>query len=77
MVGIEAAETEFPGTNGDPEKDLYGTPALTRVLAGKTINYSIYYVRLAHGVDDLPRFESDIQSLGALGSADEVTRPPR
>jgi hypothetical protein len=74
VVGIEAAESEFPGTNGDPEQDLYATPALKRALAGKTIDYTIYYVRLAHGAADLPRFESDIQALGALGSADEVTQ---
>jgi FtsX-like permease family len=73
VVGIEASEGEFPGDNGDPEKDLYGTPALARVISGKSIAYSIYYVRLDHGVDDLPKFESDMQALGALGSADQVT----
>ncbi len=45
----------------------------TRALSGKTIAFSIYYVRLVHGVDDLPKFESDTQALGALGSADQVT----
>jgi FtsX-like permease family len=73
VVGIEAAEGEFPGTTGDPEKDLYATPALARALSGKTIAFSIYYVRLVHGADDLPKFQSDTQRLGALGSADEVT----
>ena len=56
-----------------PEKDLYATAALARALSGKTIAFSIYYVRLVHGVDDLPKFESDTQALGALGSADQVT----
>jgi hypothetical protein len=73
VVGIEASEGEFPGDNGEPERDLYGTPALARVLAGKTINFSIYDVRLAHGAADLPKFESDAQTLGALGSADDLT----
>jgi FtsX-like permease family len=73
VVGIEAAEGEFPGTTGDPEKDLYATPALARELSGKTIDFSIYYVRLVHGADDVPKFESDTQGLGALGSADEVS----
>jgi len=73
VVGIEASEGEFPGTNGEPEKDLYATPALERELHHKTIDFSIYYVRLLHGTDDLPSFESDTQALGALGSADQVT----
>ena len=73
VVGIEASEGEFPGDNGSPEKDLYATAALGRALSGKTIAFSIYYVRLVHGVDDLPKFESDTQALGALGSADQIT----
>jgi hypothetical protein len=73
VVGIEASEGEFPGDNGEPQKDLYGTPALARALSGKTIFFSIYYVRLVHGVDDLPKFESNMQTLGALGSADQIT----
>ena len=73
VVGIEAAPSEFPGDNGDPEKDLYATPALTHVLAGKTFGFSIYNVRLTHGAHDLPKFESDAQALGALGSADQIT----
>jgi hypothetical protein len=73
VVGIEASEGEFPGSNGEPEKDLYATSALARALSGKTIAFSIYYVRLVHGADDLPKFESDTQALGALGSADQVT----
>jgi hypothetical protein len=28
VVGIEAAVSEFPGTDGEPEKDLYATAAL-------------------------------------------------
>jgi hypothetical protein len=73
VVGIEASEGEFQGDNGSPEKDLYATSALGRALSGKTIAFSIYYVRLAHGADDLPKFESDTQALGALGSADQIT----
>ena len=41
-------------------------------MAGRTINYSIYYVRLNHGVGDLPRFESDAQGAGAIGTANQV-----
>jgi hypothetical protein len=73
VVGIEASVGEFPGTNGQPEKDLYATAALARALSGQTIDFSIYYVRLDHGIDDLPQFETDTQTLGALGSADQVT----
>jgi hypothetical protein len=73
VVGIEAAPSEFPGDNGDPEKELYATPALTRALGGQTFHLSIYDVRLTHGAHDLPKFESDTQALGALGSADQIT----
>ncbi len=73
VVGIEASASEFPGDSGDPEKELYATSALTRALAGKTFHFSIYNVRLAHGAHDLPKFESDAQALGALGSADQIT----
>jgi len=73
MRRVEASEGEFPGDNGSPEKDLYATASLGRALSGKSISFFIYYVRLAHGADDLPKFESDTQALGALGSADQVT----
>ena len=73
VVGIEAAPSEFPGDNGDPEKELYASPALTRTLARRTFHFSIYEVRLTHGAHDLPKFESDTQALGALGSADQIT----
>jgi hypothetical protein len=73
VVGLEAAESDFPGDNGTPEDGLYATSALTRSLGGREIYQWIYYVRLAHGATDLPRFESDAQALGALGSADQDT----
>jgi hypothetical protein len=72
VVGVEAAESELPGANGDPELGLYGTAALGRTLPAQTINYWISYVRLAHGGDDLPKFQSEAQALGALGTADQV-----
>ena len=43
VVGIEASEGEFPGDNGEPEKDLYATAALERALSGRIIDFSIYY----------------------------------
>jgi hypothetical protein len=73
VVGIEAAESDFPGDNGTPENELYATSALTRSLGGKEIHQWIYYARLVHGAGDLPRFESYAQALGALGSADQDT----
>ena len=34
VVGIEASEGEFPGSNGEPEKDLYATSSLARTISG-------------------------------------------
>jgi ABC-type lipoprotein release transport system permease subunit len=73
VVGIEAAESEFPGGSSVTEYDLYATQALARLLAGKTANYWGYFVRLTHGASDIPRFEADVQALGADGSSDQDT----
>lgn len=73
VVGIEAAESEFPGGSSSTEYDLYATQALARLLAGKTVNYSVYFVRLTHGASNIPRFEADVQALGANGSSDQDT----
>jgi hypothetical protein len=72
VVGIEAAQAEFPG-GAVVTHDLYGTPALARSISGRTAQNPIYFVRLKDGAAGLPRFEADLQPLGDLGGSDEDT----
>jgi hypothetical protein len=69
VVGIEAAESEFP-SGGTPTYDLYTTPAFARTIIPKTAFSFAYLVRLRHGGADLPRFEAQVQPLNLLGEAD-------
>ena len=55
VVGIVAAEFEFP-VGQTPEYDLFTTPAFARSVNHRTIEASVYLVRLKHGTADLPRF---------------------
>jgi hypothetical protein len=74
VAGIEAAEAEFPG-GATVTNDLYGTPALARSISGRTAQNPIYFVRLKGGAAGLPRFEADLQTLGAgiVGASEEDT----
>jgi hypothetical protein len=72
VVGIEAAEAEFPG-GSVVTNDLYGTPALARSISGRAAQNPIYFVRLKDGAAGLPRFEADLQPLGPSGGSDEDT----
>jgi hypothetical protein len=66
VVGIVAAEDEFPG-GGSPSDDLYATRAFAHAVLPKTaVNYG-YLVHLHHGVADLSRFESRTMALSAVG----------
>jgi ABC-type lipoprotein release transport system permease subunit len=70
VVGIEAAELEFPGISGNPSYDLYDTQALARSLDPDGVVLSEYFVRLRHGAADLPAFEAAARQLGALSGTD-------
>ena len=70
VVGIEAAEVDFPG-GAIVTNDLYGTPALARSISGRTAQYPIYFIRLKDGAAGLPRFEADLQAHGAVFGASE------
>ena len=72
VVGIEAAEAEFPG-GSIVTNDLYGTAALARSISGRAAQNPIYFVRLKDGAAGLPRFEADLQPLGPSGGSDEDT----
>jgi hypothetical protein len=62
VVGIEAAELEFPSGEA-PEYDLFTTPAFARAVNHRTVEASVYFVRLRHGTSDLPRFGAALNPL--------------
>ena len=62
VVGIVAAELEFPSGQA-PEYDLFTTPAFARSVNHRTLEASVYFVRLRHGTDDLPRFAAALNPL--------------
>ena len=69
VVGIAAAQTEFPeGQN--PHYDLYTTAAFAAAVNHRAALLRLYYVRLRHGVADLPALDSRLGSLGVLGTED-------
>ena len=70
VVGIEAAEAEFPGTTGTPAYDVYTTRAFDRTINPGTFVLPAYYVRFRHGAADLPRFQHPAEAAGALGVLD-------
>jgi len=69
VVGIEAAEIEFPATN-IPAYGLYTTRAFARIVNPHTVALPAYFVRLHHGAAGLPRFQARAQALGALAVDD-------
>ena len=69
VVGIEAAEFEFP-SGSTPTYDLYGTQALARDLGRTSTPFYAYFVRLRHGAGDLPAFESRARALGGQSVSD-------
>jgi len=62
VVGIEAAESEFP--SGQPsQSDLYTTQAFARTVGRRAAVLPEYLVRLRHGASDLPRFSTEIKAM--------------
>jgi len=62
VVGIEAAELEFP-SGQSPEYDLFTTQAFARAENQRTVIAAVYLVRLRHGPADLPRFAAAAAGL--------------
>ena len=69
VVGIEAADGEFPGT-GPPDHNVYTTQAFARTVNRQTVILAGYLVRLRHGAADLPRFQVRARALGAVALLD-------
>jgi hypothetical protein len=63
VVGIEAADGEFPGT-GLPDHNVYTTRAFAKTVNPKTVVLAAYLVRLRHGPADLPRLQAHARALG-------------
>jgi ABC-type lipoprotein release transport system permease subunit len=74
VVGMEAAESEFPvGQGGNTSYDIYTTRAFDRTIAQRAASGTQYFVRLRHGESDLPRFGAHVTSLHALFTQNQDT----
>jgi hypothetical protein len=72
VVGIAAAENEFPSGQG-AVYDLYPSAAFAAVTRGTPALLS-YYVRLRHGQADFARFEAGASGLKGAG-VEDLDRP--
>ena len=72
VVGIAAAELEFP-SGQSPEYDLFTTPAFARAVNHRTLEASVYLVRLRHGAADLPRFAAGVNPLHVVYVSNQDT----
>jgi ABC-type lipoprotein release transport system permease subunit len=62
VVGIEAAEPEFPAGQGQ-EYDLYTTQAFARTYGRSMAAGTDYLIRLRHGAADLPQFGRQVNAI--------------
>jgi len=72
VVGIEAAEYEFPSV-GTPTEALWATPAFARTYNSRIYGFFLNWVTLRHGAASQARFQIDAVKLHALGTGDEDT----
>jgi hypothetical protein len=64
VVGFAAGQLEFDSA-GTPSYFLYVTPALAHAAFGKAADSYVYFVRLRHGAEDVPRFDAAATALNA------------
>jgi hypothetical protein len=69
VVGIEAAEFEFP-SNTTPAYDLYTTSAFAKTYDANTVRFHEYAFRLRNGTRDILRFDAALNKSGVAGSED-------
>ena len=67
VVGIEAAETEFP-IGATSVYDVYATRAFARQVLPHTAQFPTYFVSLRGGANDIARFKSDVGITGIGGT---------
>ena len=72
VVGIEAAEAEFPFA-ATPSYTVYTTTAFARLHAGRTAGVAFSFVRLRGGAAAFPRFEAEARAAGAFSVSDADT----
>jgi hypothetical protein len=72
VVGIEAAEAEFPFAT-TPSYTVYTTAAFARLWAGRTARFAFYFVRLHGGAPAFPRFQARVRAIGAFSVSDMDT----
>ena len=72
VVGIEAAEAEFPFA-ATPSYAVYTTTAFARLHAGRTAGVAFSFVRLRGGAAAFPRFEAGARAAGAFSVSDADT----
>ncbi len=67
VVGIEAAESEFP-SGQSPTYDLYATQAFARTVGQRAALGTEYLVHLRYGATDLARFSAEVTATHAFSS---------
>ena len=72
VVGIEAAEVEFPFA-ATTSYALYTTAAFSRLWAGRTAGVTFSFVRLHGGATAFPRFQAQARAAGAFSVSDADT----
>jgi ABC-type lipoprotein release transport system permease subunit len=70
VVGIEAAESEFPSGQG-PEYELFTTQAFAHAFNPHIVLAQVYLVRLDQGAADLPRFTNPVSALHLVYISDQ------
>jgi len=72
VVGIEAAEAEFPFA-ATTSYALYTTAAFSRLWAGRTAGVAFSFVRLRSGAAAFPQFQAQARAAGAFAVSDAAT----
>jgi len=70
VVGLSVSEFAFPSTSGSPAYDVYGTSSFALKCDAQTVVFNDYLFRLRHGAAGLPRFETQVRTLGGLSGTD-------
>ncbi len=70
VVGFSVSEFEFPTTASPPSYDLYATSSFARKYDARGVVFNEYMFRLRHGAASLPRFDTQVRTLGGLSGTD-------
>lgn len=70
VVGFSVSEFEFPTTASPPSYDVYATSSFARKYDTRGVVFNEYMFRLRHGAASLPRFDTQMRTLGGLSGTD-------